>query len=153
MEFFLTLRARIFLRPAFVGEESLATLPQFEPVRSASGLLLPIPAETPRVSATPSLRGFAGEPVPHPLPGTDSRECWPMVIHLRRSFLRFRPSASRSGRGVADESLTWLRTASRTHEPHQQVGTPRVATADPKTGSQCSASGDKLGEASHRLRC
>ena len=35
----------------------------------------------------------------HPLPCTDSLECWPMAIHLRRSFLRYRPSASRSGRG------------------------------------------------------
>ena len=79
--------------------------------------------------------------------------CRPMAILLRRSFLRYRPSASRSGRGVAEESLTRLRPASRTHEPRQQVGTPRVATTNPTTGSLCSASRDKLGEASHRLRC
>jgi hypothetical protein len=68
-----------------------------------------------------------------------------MAIHLRRSFLRYRPSVSRSGRGVAEESLTRLRAASRSHEPRQQVGTPRVAITDPKTGSQWSASGDNWG--------
>jgi len=119
--------------------------PRSSPSAPLSVSQLPIPAETPRVSATPSLRGFAGETVPHPLPRTDSRECWPMAIHLRRSFLRYRPSASRSGRGVTEESLTWLRPASRTHEPGQQVGTPRVATTDPKIGSQCSASKDNWG--------
>ena len=67
-----------------------------------------------------SLLGFAGEPVPSLLSRTDSRECWPIAIHLRRSFLRYRPSASRSGRGVADQSLARLRTASHPHEPRQQ---------------------------------
>src|SRR5271166_1500896 len=86
----------------FDWEES-APFPQFEPVRWRPVSQLPIPEET-HFSATPSLRGFAGETVPHPLSSTDSRECWPMAILLRRSFLRYRPSASRSGRGVAEES-------------------------------------------------
>jgi hypothetical protein len=98
-----------FRKSHFDWEES-APFPQFEPVRRRTSCQLPIPAETPGVSATPSLRGFAGETVPHPLPSTDSRERWPMAILLRRSFLRCRPSASRSGRGVAEESLTRLRT-------------------------------------------
>ena len=67
-----------------------------------------------------SLRGFAGRTCARPLSSTDSRERLPIAIHPRRSFLRYRPSASRSGRGVADQSLARLRTASHPHEPRQQ---------------------------------
>jgi hypothetical protein len=62
-----------------------------------------------------------------------------------RPHLTPTPTASRSGRGVADESLTRLRTASLTHEPRQQVVTSRVATTDPKIDSQRSASEGQLG--------
>ena len=63
-----------------------------------------------------------------------------------RPHLTPTPSASRSGRGVADESLRRLRTASHPHEPRQQVVvTPRVAAAHPKFGSRCSASKGQSG--------
>jgi hypothetical protein len=114
---------------------------------------LPIPAETPRVSATPSLRGFAGEPVPRLLSRTDSRECWPIAIHLRRSFLRYRPSASRFGRGVAEESLTRLRTASRTHEPRQQELARLVLPPPAQSLAAIAQLPGIIGEASRWLLC
>ena len=104
---------------------------------------LPIPAET---SFRNAFLDAALPPRLCPPPFQHSLgKCLSIAIHLRRSFLRYRPSASRSGRGVADESLMRLRTAAHTHEPCQQVVTPRVAVAHPKIGSQRSASKGQSG--------
>ena len=105
---------------SFDGEESPTTLPQFEPVRSASSLSTPHPSRNPKGFRNAFPTRLRRRTCARLLSRTDSRECWPIAIHLRRSFLRYRPSASRFGRGVAEESLTRLRTASRTHEPRQQ---------------------------------
>jgi len=93
-------------------------LPRFETVRLATGLSTPHPCGTqvPQRLLTRLRRRTCARL----LPSTDSRECWTIATHRHRSFLRYRPLAYRSGRGVADESLTRLRTASRTHEPRQQ---------------------------------
>jgi hypothetical protein len=75
--FLLTDRARTFLSLFWTGKSPWRPFPSSSPSAPLSVSQLPIPAETPRVSATPSLRGFAGETVPHPLPSTDSRYVGP----------------------------------------------------------------------------
>jgi len=104
----------------FIGVAREVALPQFEPVRSASGLSTPHPSRNPKGFRNAFPTRLRRRTCARLLSRTDSRESWPIAIHLRRSFLRSRPSVSRSGRGVVEESLTRLRTTSRTHEPRQQ---------------------------------
>jgi len=109
-----------FSRSFFLtGKSRRRTLPQFEPGCFASGLSAPHPSGTEvpqRLLTRLSPPDCAPPPLRHRL-----GKCVPIAIHLRRSFLRYRPSASRSGRGVAEESLMKLRTAPPTvHEARQQ---------------------------------
>jgi len=137
---------------SFDGEESPTTLPQFEPVRSASGLSAPHPSGT-QGSATPPYAASPANLCPAPFPAQIRKSVDPLRSICAAPFsatglrphLTPSPSASRSGRGVADESLMRLRTASHTHEARQQVVTPRVAAAHPKIGSRCSASKGQSG--------
>jgi len=127
-------------------EKGLATLPQFEPVRSAAGLSTPHPSRNPKGFRNAFLtrlrrRNCAPPPSQHRF-----ARVMPMAILLRRSFIRYRPSASRSGRGVAEESPTRLRPASRTHDPRQQKLSRIVLPfACLTVDSHCSASGNNWG--------
>ena len=145
--------SRTFLGPVLEGEESLATLPQFEPVRSASGLSTPHPSRNPKGFRNAFLtrlrrRNCAPPPSQHRF-----ARVMPMAILLRRSFIRYRPSASRSGRGVAEESLTRLRTASRTHEPRQQELARLVLPPPAQSLAAIAQLPGIIGEASRWLLC
>ena len=101
---------------------------------------------TPPYAASPA--NLCPPPFPHRFASVDPLRsicAAPSCATGLRPRLTPTPSASRSGRGVADESLMRLRTAAHTHEPCQQVVTPRVAAAHPKIGSRCSASKGQSG--------
>ena len=91
--------------------------------------------------------------MPSTCPAQTPRVC-AKAIPLRRSFLRYRPSVSRSGRGVADESLTRLRTAS--HRPTRRANKSCHASCcrrRPKDWQPVLCLRGSIGEASHWLRC
>jgi len=96
--------------------KSLATLPRFEPVRRAAGLSTPHPSGTQvpqRLLTRLRRRTCAPPPFPHRFARVLTH-CDPSAPLL--------PALPAFGRGVADESLTRLRTASHTHEPCLEGG-------------------------------